>query len=279
MEILLLESDLAEMEKDFADLLSLDVLPELAETIDIHRSVQLPPLQASVSLAEEKNPDLAEARFSITKRQAEYQYASRSWIPTLRLNGSFGLSGQHYPLNRYTWSVGISIEFSNAWLQNTFAFQTGVESPRDRTANLQNSTSPFPDPAASLGRRQAGLLLDLEQENYALAFERIGRYAQRALERCLYADRRRGLAVEAIAMAERRYSLEEIRFGLGQITRLELMEAHIACTEREVAAVEAAIALMNAERELERLLDLRPGELAVFAAQTNGASLTVGGSL
>ena len=66
-------------------------------------------------------------------------------------------------------------------------------------------------------------------------------------------------------MAARRYTIEEVRLGLGHITRLELMQVYIDCTEREVMAVESAIALMDAERDLERLLDLKPGELAVFA--------------
>ena len=265
IEILALESDLAEMERQFAELLGLDVLPPLGEEIDIKRAAVLPSATASVSLAEEKNPELAEARFSIVKRQGELQYASRSWIPTLRLNGSFGLTGREYPLNRYTWSLGLTVEFSNPWIQNTFAFQRGWESPNDQTANMQNTFSPLPDPAASLGKRQAELALTLEKERYSLLFERTGRSARRALEKCRFADRKRGLAVEAIDLAARRYSMEEVRLDLGQITRLELMEARIAYTGKEIAAVESAMGLMQAERELERILDLRPGELAVFA--------------
>ena len=265
IEIVSLEYDLVEMEKQFADLLGLDTLPELEEKIDVQRTVLLPSVQASISLAEEKNPDLTEARFSITRRQAEYKYASRSWIPTLRLNGSFNLTGQTYPLSRHAWTVGISIDFSSRWLQNTLAFQRGWESPHDQTANLQNSVSPFPDPAASLGKRQAQLAFTLEKEKYALAFERTGRLARLMLEKCLLAERRRSLAVDAVDMAAKRYGLEEIRLGLGQITRLELMQAFITFTEKEITAVESAVALIQTERELERLLGLRPGELAVFA--------------
>ncbi|MCL2127763.1 MAG: TolC family protein [Treponema sp.] len=265
IEIVMLESDLVEMERQFSELLGLENLPALGEKIDINRAALLPSEQASVSLAGEKNPDLAAARFSIAKRQTELKYSSRTWIPALRLNGGFGLSGGQYPLNRHTWSVGLNVEFASPWLQNTFAMQAGWESPRDRTAGLQNSASPLPNPAASLGKRQAALALALEQEKYALAFERTGRNARRILERCMLADRRRRLAVEAIDTAARRYGLEEIRLGLGQITRLDLIEAHIVYTEKEIAAVESAIGLLQMERELERLLDLKPGELASFA--------------
>ena len=265
IEIITLKSDLVETERQFADLLGLDVLPVLAEKIDINRAALLPSVQASVSLAGEKNPELAEYRFSILKRQEEYRAASRSWIPTFRLNGNFGLSGKEYPLSRYNWSVGVNIDFSGPWLQNTFAFQAGLESPNDKTASLQNNASLLPNPAASLGKRQAELALSLEQEKFILAFERTGRFTARTLDRCRLADQKRRIALESIAMASRRYNLEELRLGLGQITRLDLMKAYITCTEKEITAVESAIGLLQAERELEKLLDLKPGELSVFA--------------
>lgn len=265
IEIIILESELLEFERQFAELLGLERLPVLLEKIDVNRIVVLPSVRTAVSLAEEKNPELVEAEFSIVKRQAELKIASRSWIPAFRVTGSFGLTGNEYPLNRYTWSVGLNIDFSNPWLQNTFSFQKGMESPRDKTAVLQNSFSPLPNPAASIGKRQAEFALNLEREKYAIALERTGRVVERAVENCRLADSRRKLASEAANIAFRRYGLEELRLGLGQITRLDLMKSRIECTEKEIGVVEAALNLMQAERELERLLDLRPGELAAYA--------------
>jgi len=40
----------------------------------------------------------------------------------------------------------------------------------------------------------------------------------------------------------------------------------IEYTQKEIAAVETAAAILQAERELERFLDLKPGELAAFAS-------------
>ena len=266
IEINALRSDLAEMEKQFAELLGLDALPVLAETVDINRSAPLPAAAAAGSLAEERNPDLEEARFSIAKKEGELKYVSRSWIPAFRLTGGFGLSGQSYPLTRHNWSVGLSIEFSSPWFQNSFGIQAGWEPPYDKTAQVQNSFNPLPDPASGLSKNQARLALELEKEKYQTAFERAGRSARRAVEKCTLADQKRRLAVDAIALASERYRIEEVRHRLGQITRLDLMETLIEFTQKEIAAVEAAAALLQAERELERLLDLRPGELAAFVS-------------
>jgi len=260
-----LQLDLSEMEKQFTEMLGLESMPVLTEKVDIYRTITLPAAEAAASLAREKNPEIAEARFSLTKRQAEVKYISRSWMPTLRLAGSFGLSGQRYPLTRYNWSLGINIDFSSAWFQNRISAQTGWESSHDRTAIAQNSFTPLPDPASGIGKNQAKLALVLEQEKYGIVLERIGRIAASAVDKCALAEQKRLLALEAVNLGSERCRIEEIRLNLGQITRLKLMETLIEQTQREISAVEAAVSLLEKERELERLLDLRPGELENFS--------------
>ena len=271
LDINTLQLELDEMEKQFAELLGLESLPVLTERVDVNRpgmftlQTMLPAAAAS-ALAREQNPELVEARHSIAKKQMELRYVSNSWLPTLRLNANFGLSGQRYPLTRYNWSVGVSIEFNSPWFQNRFGMQTGWEPPHDRTAMLQNSLTPLPDPASSYGRNQAALALAIEQEKYETIVERIGRIAATAVEKCSLAEQKRLLALEAAALGNERCRVEELRLNLGLITRHRLMEILIEQTQREITTVQAATALLEAERELERLLDLEPGELEIFAA-------------
>jgi outer membrane protein TolC len=273
LDIISLQIDLAETERQFAEILGLESLPILSEKVDINRSIVLPVAAAAGSLARERNPDLVDARFSITKKRAEVKFASNSWIPSLRLAGNFGLTGQRYPLTRFNWSLGINIDFSGPWFQNRAGAQAGWEPPYDRTAIVQNSLSLLPDPASSFGIKQAQLALVLEQEKYNTLFERIGRIAANAVEKCALAEQKRVLSLEAVRLGVERCRIEEIRLELGHITRLELMETLIEQTQREVSAVQAAISLLEAERELERFLDLRPGELARFAASSQRRDL------
>jgi Outer membrane protein len=272
LDIISLQIDLAETERQFAEILGLQSLPVLSEKVDINRSVILPASAAAGSLARERNPDLIDARFSITKKQEEVKYASNSWIPNLRLTGNFGLTGQRYPLTHFNWSVGINVDFSSPWFQNRAGVQAGLEFPRDRTATIQNNLGLLPDPASGFGIKQAQLALVLEREKYNILFERIGRVAANAVEKCALAEKKRILSIEAVRLGAERCRIEEIRQGLGYITRLELMETLIEQTQREISAVQAAISLLEAERELERFLDLRPGELAMFAASTRTSS-------
>ena len=262
IELLSLHSDLEELEYQFAEILGLDSLPMLIEKVDINRAAVLPDSLQAKRAAQESNPELDDMRFSILKRQVELKYAARQWLPSVRLQGSFGLNGRSYPLIKHNWSVGLSVELSGPWLQNAINFQAGWEPPYDRTAMLQNSMAPLPDPKASLSKHQAEQAYYLEQEKYRLAFERVGRAAQRSVEKCSMADKKRSLALEALGLAADRCRLEELRLELGQITRLDLMGSLSEYAQMEIAAVNAAVALLEAERELERLLDLAPGTLA-----------------
>jgi outer membrane protein TolC len=269
IDISSLQLDLGEMEKQFMELLGLESMPILTEKVDINRSALLPVSSAAAALAKEKNPDLIDARYSITKKQMEYKYISYSWIPSLRLTGNFTLTGQRYPLTRYNWSVGVAVDFSNPWFQNRFGSQFGWEPPYDNTAMIQNSFTPLPDPASKYGKNQAKLALFLEQEKYKTALEKIGRTAANAVDKCAFMEQKRLLAIDTAAIGAEKCRVEEIRLNLGHITRLTLMETLIEQTQKEVAAVEAATALLEAERELERFLDLEPGELEIFAGILN----------
>jgi len=268
IDIISLQIDLIETERQFAEMLGLDFLPVLSEKVDINRSVFLPAADAAGSLARERNPDLINALFSITKKQTEVKFASNSWMPNLRLTGNFGLTGQRYPLTRYNWSVGVNIDLSNPWFQNRAVMQAGWEYPRDKTAMVQNNLTLLPDPASSYGIKQAKLALALERDKYDTLLERIGRTASNAVEKCALADQKRILSLEAARLGEERCRIEKIRLELGHITRLQLMEILIEQTQKEISVVQAAISLLEAERELERFLDLKPGELAVFAASS-----------
>jgi len=265
LDIISLQIDLAETERQFAEILGLDSLPVLSEKIDVNRSILLPPSAAAGSLAKERNPDLVNARFSLIKKQAEVKYASNSWIPSLRLAGNFALTGQRYPLTRYNWSVGINVDLSGPWVQSRAGAQAGWEPPHDRTALVQNNLSLLPDPASALGIKQAQLAFALEKEKFDTLFGRIGRVAANAVEKCALAEQKRVLSLEAVKLGAEKCRIEEIRLGLGHITRLDLMETLIEQTQKEISAVQAAITLLEAERELERFLDLKPGELAALA--------------
>jgi outer membrane protein TolC len=262
IEILSLRLDLSEAEQKLAEFLGLEKLPLLSEKVDIQRSPRLPSPERARSLAEAGNPDLAAAIHSVERRRVEARYAGLSWLPSVRLIGSAGLNGRQYPLTRYNWSVGVSVDFSSPWLSGSMSGSAGWEPPYDRTAGLKSTMVPAPDPASAFSAKTASLSLALEKEKYNTAFRETGRQAERGVEKCGFLERKRAMAVKSLELEGERYRLAERKLELGKLTRVELMEARLDYAKREAAAVEAAVSLLEGERELERLLGLKPGELA-----------------
>ena len=265
LEILVLAMDLEEAELRLAEKLGVKKLPLLTEQIDTQKSPTLPNPAAAKALAESRNQELAAFRFSIARRQAELKAASLSWIPSLRLTGSFALSGRQYPLSRYSWSVGVSVDFSSPWLSGNFGASTGGDPPYDRNARMQQSVTPAPDPGASFSVRSAELALVYERSRYETALRQVHSAAERGVKECTVLDKKRALAAQALELEGEKFCLAELRLSLGEITRLDLIEARLDYAKREASLVEAAAAVLQAERKLERLLDLRPGELSALA--------------
>jgi outer membrane protein TolC len=267
MELLSLTIELEETERGFAQILGLTELPELAETIDVYRSP--PSLDAELIRQSvlAKNIQLASMRHGILQKQAEAKLASSSWLPSLKATGSFTLSGQRYPLNHYSWSMGLSVQFNSPWFSASTGGNLGWERPYDKTARAQGSFSPLPDPVSALSVRQAELALALERENLKLTTENMGRAAVLGVQKIVLSEQKRVTALKALVLAEEKYRLQELLLDLGRITRVELMEERLTLAQKETAAVEAALALLTAERELEGLLNIKPGILKEFSAR------------
>jgi outer membrane protein TolC len=264
------ELELVEAELALAGILGTETLPPLAESVDLRRGTVLPDLDRAVLLAREQNPDLLGARLGIARRQAEARWQERSWMPSVRINTGFSLSGQKYPLTRSSWTVGLTVNFSSPLLSGTVSGSAGWDPPYDRSMRLGSSVSPLEDPAAALTGKSAGLALALETEQYRKNFVDMERTITLALEKCRILDQRRILSLEAASLTARRTALTGLRLSLGQTRRVDLMEDRLEQAEAEVRAVEAAVSLLEAERELEELLALKPGGLAAFAQREEG---------
>jgi len=253
-----------ELEKQFMELLGLDYMPELSEYVDINRSPVIPDAEAVHRSALSRNPDLQRIVHSIMQKETEVKFASRSWIPTVKAMGTYSVSGQHYPLNRQSWTAGITLNFVSPWFSSSTGGSAGWEVPYDKTARLQGSFTPLPDPASGLSAKQAGLSLALEREKYQNVLEKLARQAALEVSNLQLNNLRRKLAVESLKLGAEKYRLSEVLLSLGRITRIELMEARLEYEKKEILAIEAAIVLLETERSLERLIDLPPGRLGSF---------------
>jgi outer membrane protein TolC len=261
VEIVNMELDQSETEKQFAEMLGLDTLPVLAEHINVNQGFRLPDAEAVQSEMLARNPDLVSSQLSIRQKEEEAKFASRLWIPTIKGNGSFSLTGNQYPLSHYKWSFGVTIDLSIPWVASSTSGNYGEEAKTERTARLSESLQLLPSPASSLSGKSARLALNLEQNKYAVMLQRTERNAELLMEKLAFLIEKRDLSIRSKDLAFAKIRLAETRIMLGHITRLEMMQMEIDYAQSEVMCVSAAVDVLSAVREIEKLMALPPGEL------------------
>ncbi|MDR2842918.1 MAG: TolC family protein [Spirochaetaceae bacterium] len=261
IEIVTKKLELSEIEKQFMDMLGLERMPELKEQINLEYSASVPSVALVKSTSLARNPDLQTAKLAIDEKQEETKFAFLSWIPTLSANGKFGLTGTSYPLTRYNWSVGLSLQFSSPWLSGDTSVSTGFEGTHQQNFNLQGMAKPLPDPASSVNYSQVKTALDVEKAKYEIMFERLERSAEILVDKYTYIDQKRSLVIETRELAAEKLELTKLKHKLGLLTSIDLMEAQIEYTKKEIEVVQSVLNVLLAERELEKLMDMHPGEL------------------
>jgi outer membrane protein TolC len=261
IEIINLEIELDEIEKQFAESLGLETLPELKEQIDVDYAPVLPSSELVCNAAQARNSDLQTALLSIKQKEEEVKFAHLSWLPTVHASGNFSLTGNRYPLSHYNWSVGVTIELATPWISANTAGSTGFEDRDKQTFRLQGTSVLVPDPVSSMTPRQALIALNAEQANYDLMFERMRRTALIAVEKCRSSDKKKNLAIESKNLAAKKLEISKLKHDLGQLTSIDLMEDQIEYTKKEIGMIQALIELMSVEQELEKLIDMDTADL------------------
>lgn len=282
LDMAMLRLELDEAEQELAFRLGLDRLPQLSDRIDPERLSSIPAenidalIAAVQQSAAELYPDMVKARYGIRKLLAQLENAQKAWWPTIKLNGDVSLSGNRYPLTRYSYSVALVLEFSHPLLSGSLtglsgASKAGWEGPADRNARLQGTAEPLGDPASLFSVRSLEASLELEQSRLTLLKVQLEQQARRLVKSCVAADQKRRIALGKFALSQKQLELAKLKHSLGQMTSLEMMKARIGLSQEEIGLVEAAVGVLEAERNLEKLLDLGPGGLAAYIADFKAA--------
>lgn len=267
LAILSAELALGEAEAALAEAAGIAAAPESYELPDSDRPVvalDVADDEALAAAARARSPELRAYRYELARRAAEAKAAAFAWLPTASLKAGLQLSGRDLPLTRSTWSLGLSLDFAGPYFGASIGVSGGTERPGASTARTGASIRPLPDPAAPYASGRAALALSQAEAALAAASTRVSRGAVSAAT--AYRNALRGIdaAKRSLELAEARRELVALRLRLGQARRSELMEAGLERAGKELALLDATVALLSAERALERSLDLEAGRLGDF---------------
>ncbi|GAB1455438.1 hypothetical protein MASR2M48_07450 [Spirochaetota bacterium] len=106
--------------------------------------------------------------------------------------------------------------------------------------------------------------MEIEEERYKALSCDIRRKAEAAVLAYANAAFKRDIALKALSLAESMSELVATQIRLGQALRNAAIEAELSRSEKEIDLIDAVTFLAAAERNIESLLDILPGSLALF---------------
>ncbi len=263
-------------EEELIEALGLESMPELGDELSLVSGYPAIDAERAADIAAERSPEVVAARHEVEKKKAQQKSVATSWLPTIGIVASAQASGTSLPLTRASWSVGLSVDFAGPLASGGSAATIGSEPPCDRSAQTQYRLAVLPDPADMLNAPAAAIDFALAEQLLAGLMAKARRAARTAVVTLELAERTRNAAARALELADARAALEVFRASIGQAVHLEVVQAELARSEKAIDLVDAAAAMVAAARELEKLLDLAPGDLlrdtTVHASDIEGAS-------
>lgn len=278
MEVELAQATMATRlaEEELIEALGLESMPELGDELSLVSVCPAIDAERAADIAAERSPEVVAARHDVVKKKAAQKAAATSWLPTIGISASGQASGTSLPLTRASWSVGLSVDFAGPLASGGSAATMGGESPSDQSAQTQYHLSVLPDPAGMLNAPAAAVDCALAEELLTRLIAKARRAARTAVVALKLAEQTRNAAARALGLADDRMAQEVLRASIGQAVHLEVVRAELARSEKAIDLVDAAAAMVAAARELEKLLDLAPGDLLrdtdVYAGDIEGAS-------
>ncbi|MDX9898912.1 MAG: TolC family protein [Spirochaetia bacterium] len=258
------ELELVQAEEVLAEALGLSILPALSDGLSLGRQPVCLDTTRLGDIAIARSPVLEQARQTLISRGAELRAATFSWFPTIGLKAKAQVAGTTLPLNRFSWSLGLSIDFMSPFVSGGTGLNRGSQPPFDTTANSHSVIKTCSDVGKVLEQKAARLALEIEEERYKALSCDIRRKAEAAVLAYANAAFKRDIALKALSLAESMSELVATQIRLGQALRNAAIEAELSRSEKEIDLIDAVTFLATAERNIESLLDILPGSLALF---------------
>ncbi len=170
-------------------------------------------------------------------------------------------AGDQFPLREPRYTGKLTFSFAVPESPTTWSAGASTSPGKDRNGSLSVQTSPFQNITAWVDRKTAALTLDAEarkqeQISQDLRYEvtsRMSSYSQAA--------KTRDLAGTRLQVQRRKETILKRQMDLGEVKRIDYLEGAIETANAEIALNEAALLLVEKEREWEALLGLPSGGL------------------
>lgn len=260
-----LESEILSNEYSFRKLLGLEESVEFSLVTKIDESytgVETQNLAKSLySIAEQKNINLLQGRFSIEQARINNQMANSKWVPNVKLQATVQASGDNYPLQNPNYGLRAIMEFPNELLPVNFSF--GISTiPNNEYGRSVTSSAASPTTLAPIIDKQlAKARLSQAVENYLDLQQDVRFSIEQGLLAYERQQRSQELLKKKIQTQEKKAAILMTQAELGQITRLDYLEGANELLASRLQYLSGILTLIQLERQIESMAGLNAGDL------------------
>jgi outer membrane protein TolC len=219
-----------------------------------------------VTIALANNTELKRRKLE-ARGSLEALRAARAWfVPRISLALTVGISGDHLPLQDPSLSGELTIDFPSRAFPISARLSSGSTGSGQASAGSSGEIGVLEDIGGWTDRRAAGLAREESLLKEARTVESLGFEVRRCAAAYEQKKAVAGLARKTVGLDQTRVEILGRQLELGGIQRIDYMRAHAQLARDASELLEHVLAVLDGERELEKLLGLRAGALGALVA-------------
>ena len=208
-----------------------------------------------------RNTDIQNSSFAVHQQELINRLNRFRSLPAVSLEGGITVSGEEFPLSSLQYSLSVS--FSMPGAISPIGISTGLttsdETRRTKTTSL--TISPLEDFDSIITGKQNRTKAKTMRKQHDRLVQELKYSLGEALHRHLLLKGQLRLHRKTLELLKREYELLVLRWTLGEARHSQVLEAHTGLAAKEIELLMKILEIKLAERDIERLAGLAPGDL------------------
>lgn len=220
-----------------------------------------------IALALAHNTEMKKRELEARGALEQLRAARRDFVPRISIALTASIAGERYPLQDPSLTGELILDFPSRTFPLATSFSAGRSGRSERSAATGAEAAIFEDPGGWTDRTTAELAREESLMRKEQTAESLRSRVRRAMAACEQKKAAAVLQRRTVALARKRATVLGRQVDLGEAKRVDYMAAQTQLARDTSGLLESVLALLEAERELERLLGIRAGELSVLAVR------------
>jgi outer membrane protein TolC len=230
-----------------------------------YSGLDLPPdAGAFIAIALANNTQVKRRELEARGALEALRAARASFVPRITLAITVGISGERRPLQDASLSGELAIDFPSRAFPFSASLSSGKTGSGQVSAGSSGQVGVLEDIGGWTDRRAAALAREESLLKKTQAVESLGFEVRRSAAAYEQKKAAAELQRKTVGLDEARVTILGRQLELGGIQRIDYMRAQAQRARDASDLLEDVLAVMDGERELEKLLGVRAGELAAL---------------